>query len=51
MQGRLAGGRSARDFVALFEESLAAGHWDEHAPICLEQVWKPALATGPKAVI
>jgi hypothetical protein len=50
MQGRLAGGRSARDVVALFEESLATGHWDEKAPTCLEKVWKPALATGPKAV-
>jgi len=50
-EGRLLGSHSARDFVALFEESLSAGHWDEQAPARLENVWKPALATGPKAVL
>jgi hypothetical protein len=50
-EGRLVGSHSARDFVALFEESLSAGHWDEQAPARLENVWKPALATGPKAVL
>lgn len=49
-EGRLLGDRSARDFVRLFENSLAAGNWDEQAPARLETLWKPVLATGPKAI-
>lgn len=49
-EGRLLGDHSARDLVALFEDSLPAGNWDERAPAELGKIWKPVLATGPKAV-
>jgi len=48
-KGRLLGSHSARDLVALFEESLSAGHWDEQAPGKLTALWDPVLAKGPQS--